>query len=65
MSDRSVWLILHSDLNFHLYKIHIVQHLNGSDKEVHLKCCHQLVELFTGNQNLLLLVIDEAHPHLN
>jgi len=63
MSDRSVWHILHSDLNFQPYQIQIVQWLNVRDKEVHLKC-HQCMEL-TCNPNLLLLMTDEAHFHLN
>jgi hypothetical protein len=34
MSDRSTRVILRSVLNFHLYKIQILQQLNGNDKEM-------------------------------
>jgi len=42
-----------SDLNFHTYKIQIVQELNASDREVRLKY-YKIVELLTGKPNLLL-----------
>jgi hypothetical protein len=50
---------------FHPYKIQILQQLNARDKEVSLQCCHQPMELLTGNPNLLLLMADEVHFHLN
>jgi hypothetical protein len=46
-------------------RFRLCKQLDASDKEKHLKCCHQLVELLIGNTNLLLLMADEAHICLN
>ena len=38
-SDRSVWHTLHTDRNFHQYKLHIVHSLIDRDEEVRLRLC--------------------------
>jgi len=49
MSDRSVWHILHSDLNLHPYKLQILHSLSNQNREVRLQFCHQFQEILTDN----------------
>jgi len=65
LSDRSVWRILHKDLNFHLYKIAIVQELNDRDMANCRISSEQLLEMLKDDGVInTLLKTDEAYVHL-
>jgi len=66
LSDRSVWRILHKDLNFHPYKTVIVQELNNRDMANRRISSEQLLEMLNDDSVInTLLMIDEAHFHLS
>ena len=62
LSDRSVRRILHKDLNFHPYKIAIVQELNDRDMANRRISSEQRLE-FLNDDGVInsLLMTDEAH----
>jgi len=66
LSDRSLRRILHNDLNFHPYKIAIVQELNDRDMANRRISSEQLLEMlnYDGVINTLLMT-DEADFHLS
>ena len=53
VSSSSVWCIVHSDMNLHLYKLQIMHSLNDQDKEVCLQFCCQLQGILTEDPDLL------------
>ena len=66
-SDKSVLLIMQTDLNPHPYKLQILHSLSNQDKQVSLQFgCHFQV-ILTENQDLLnnLLMSNEAHFYLH
>lgn len=66
ISDSSLRRILHLDLNFHPYKIAMVQKLNERDFQSRVLTCQRLLQLVTGNDLLNVLIMsDEAHFHLS
>lgn len=65
MSTSTVRRILHTDLHFHPYKIAVVQQLNEQDFPQRLQFCRQMLTIFEENENLIFLMSDEAHFHLN
>ena len=65
ISARSVRRILHEDLHFHPYKVVISQQLKPTDHEQRLNFARQMKTIFEANDNLTLLMSDEAHFHLN
>lgn len=65
ISNRSVRRILHGNLHFHPYKLVVVQQLNVRDYAQRLNFAQQMLDLFEENENMSLLMSDEAHFHLN
>lgn len=66
MSNSSLRRILHLDLNFHPYKIVMVQTLNERDFASRVLTCQRLLQLVTENGLLNALIMsDEAHFHLS
>ena len=66
LSDRSVWRILHKDLNFHPYKIAIVQELSDRDMANRRISSEQLLEMLSDDGVInTVLMTDEAHFHLS
>lgn len=65
ISNRTVRRILHGELQLHPYKIAIVQKLNERDYPQRLNFAQQMLELLEQNENMLLVMSDEAHFHLN
>lgn len=66
ISDSSLRRILHLDLNFHPYKIVMVQKLNDTDFGSRVMTCQRLLQLVTENDLLNALIMsDEAHFHLS
>jgi len=66
LSDGSVRGILHKDLNFHPYKIAIVQELSDRDMANHRISSEQLLEMMNDDGVInTVLMIDEAHFHLS
>lgn len=65
ISNRSVRRILHGELHFHPYKLAIGQQLQPGDYAQRLNFARQMEEIFAENENLILLMSDEAHFHLN
>jgi hypothetical protein len=65
VSRASMHRILHLDLNFHPYKIAVVQKLNDTDPEFRLASCQRLLQL-VNEENILqcLVMSDEAHFEL-
>ena len=63
LSDTTVRRMLHQDLNYHPYKLVLVQELNQQD------FCRTFAEImlqmFEKDPKLLILTSDEAHFHLN
>jgi len=66
LSDGSVQRILHKDLNFHPYRIAIVQELTDRDMANSWISSEQLLEILTddGVFNTVLMT-DEVHFHLS
>ena len=65
ISDRSLRRILHKDLHLHPYKLAVVQQLKEGDCEQRLQFARQMLEIFQANDDLILLMSDEAHFYLN
>ena len=66
LSDRSMWRILHKDLNFHPYKTVIVQELSDRDMANRRIYSEQLVEMLTDDGVIsTVLMTHEAHFHLS
>jgi len=64
LSRRSLQRILHGELNFHLYKIMIVQKLLPSH---YVQCrlfCERMFEIIASD-DVILMMSDEAHFHLD
>jgi len=66
LTDQSVQRMLHKDLNFHLYKIAIVQELNDRHMANRKISSEQLPEMLNdGGVINTLQMTDEAHFHLS
>ena len=65
LSDTTVWRILHQDLNFHLYKLMLVQELNQQDFGRRTTFAETLLQMFEEDPELVILTSNEAHFHLN
>jgi len=66
LSDHSVQRILHKDLNFHPYKIALVQDFNDRDMANHRISSEQLLEVLNDDGVISThLMTDEAHFHLS
>lgn len=69
LSDRTVRRILKSDLNFHPYKIQVVQALQPQDFNRRVHFCQQMLDVIGRNENdeqvHNLWMSDEAHFHLS
>ena len=65
LSDRSVLRILHKDLNFHSYKIAIVQKLSDRDMANRRISSEQLLEMLNDDCVInTILMTDEAYFRL-
>lgn len=51
ISDRSVRRILHKELQYHPYKMQIMQKLNANDLPKRLRFCWELLELMKETQH--------------
>ncbi|KAJ4444404.1 hypothetical protein ANN_06196 [Periplaneta americana] len=67
LSFTSMCCILHEDLSFHPYKIHIVNHLRDTNKPARLAFCRGLSEVLNADPDILkkLIMSDGAHFHLS
>ena len=66
LSDRSLRRILHKDLNFHPYKIAIVQELSDRDMANPRISSAQLLEMLIDDGVInTVLMTDEAHFHMS
>jgi len=66
LSDSSVRRILHKDLNFHPYKIAIVQELSDRDMANRRTSSEQLLEMLNDDGVInTVLMTDEGHFHLS
>jgi len=65
MSNRTVRRILHGELHFHPYKLAVVQELKETDYPQRMEFAQQMLGLYEENEDLMLLMSDEAHFHLN
>jgi len=61
---RLLQRILHGELNFHPYKIMIVQKLLPSDFVQRRPFCERMLEI-TASDDVILMMSDEAHFHLD
>lgn len=52
MSSRSLRRILHKDLQFHPYKMVVIQELIPRDFENRLNCCHEMLGRTPANSNI-------------
>jgi hypothetical protein len=64
MSDRTVRRILHKDLNFHPYKIVMVEAINDQDTVNRKTVCEVLLTALDNNDHNHVLMTDEADFHL-
>ncbi|PNF22716.1 hypothetical protein B7P43_G07116 [Cryptotermes secundus] len=66
VSRESVRRILRFDLNFHPYKLQIVQQLKENDHQLRLQFCQQIMTNINEDNEFLdkLWMSDEAHFHL-
>ena len=64
LSDTTVRRILHQDLNFHPYKLMLVQELNQQDFG-RTTFAETMLQMFKEDPDLVILTSDEAHFHLN
>ena len=62
MSDRTVRRILHRDLNFHPYKVAVVQELKSQDYRNRERLCKEILREVSPQDCTILT--DEAHFHL-
>ena len=65
LSDTTVRRILHQDLNFHPYKLMLVQELNQQDFGRRTTFAETTLQMFEEDAELVILTSDEAHFHLN
>jgi len=65
LSDTTVRRILHQDLNFHPYKLMLVQELNQQDFGRRTTFAETMLQMFEEDPELVILKSDEAHFHLN
>jgi len=65
LSDTTVRRILHQDLNFHPYKLMLVQELNQQDFGRRTTFAETMWQMFDEDPELVILTSDEAHFHLN
>jgi hypothetical protein len=67
MSSRTLVRILHQDLRFHPYKIHITHKLIEQDKASHVNFHRQFLDIVNNDEGVLdvLIMSDEAHFHLS
>ena len=65
LSDTTVRRILHQDLNFHPYKLMLVQKLNQQDFGRRTTFAETMLQMFEEDPELVILTSDEAHFHLN
>ena len=65
ISQSTVQRILHKDLAFQSYKIMTVQQLNPRHYQQRLSFCQTMLDIFEENEDLTLIMSDEAHFHLN
>lgn len=63
MSDRAVRQALHSEFQFHPFKIAVVQELLQPDFALHQVSCETMIE--TLPQNEIVYFSDKAHIHLS
>ena len=61
----SVRRILHQDLNFHPYKLMIVQELNQQDFGRRITFAETVLQMFEEDPELVIVTSDKAHFHLN
>jgi hypothetical protein len=64
LSRRSLQRILHGELNFHPYKIMIVQKLLPSDFVQRRLFCERMLEIIASD-DVMLMMIDEAYFQLD
>ena len=64
MSESTVRRILHKDLEFHSYKMMIVQTLNEGDYQQRSAFAELMLEIIEENDDAIIMS-DEAHFHLN
>ena len=64
LSHRSLQRILHGELNFHPYKIMIVQKLLPSDSVQRRLFCERMLEIIASD-DVILMMSDEAYFHLD
>lgn len=65
ISDRTTRRILHEDLKFHPYKIALVHKLKEGDYSQRLNFAQQMLVLYEQNEDLMVIMSDEALFHLN
>lgn len=65
VSDRSVRRILKAELHFHPYKIALVSKVKDTDYPKRLRFAQVMSNLMEENENIILLMSDEAHFHLD
>ena len=65
LSDTTVRRILHQDLNFHPYKLLIVQELNQQDFGKRITSAEAMLQMFEEDPELVIVTSDKAHFHLN
>lgn len=65
INESTVRRILHKDLHYHPYKIQVCQQLSVGDYEQRRVFCETMLETMVNNENMIFLMSDEAHFHLN
>jgi len=65
LPDTTVWRILHQDLNFHPYKLMLVQELNQQDFGRRTTFAETMMQMFEEDPKLVILTSDEVHFPLN
>lgn len=65
MTETTVSHILHRNLDFHPYKMMIVQHLNEEDYPQCAAFVERMLEILKGHENGIIMMSEETHFHLN
>jgi hypothetical protein len=65
LSNRTVRRIFHKYLGYHPYKLAIVQEVNENDYPKHLEFAQTMLNIFEEHEDLLVVMSDEVHFHLN
>jgi len=65
LSDTSVRRILHQDLNFHPYKLMLVQELNQQDFGRRTTFAVTMLQMFEEDPEIVILTSDKVYSHLN